>query len=222
MPKSELVKAYEAGAKEAHKQAFTLSPNGEKSFDVELPRLHIGNRAKFELQVRKHNRKFSLAGMRQKALFAMAKCQGDAVEEIRREGLPDKFKDETEAKLWDQLLITRIMVKFGDYSDSLFSDVTEELQAEAVALAIQQEEDSTEAKVGKKTVPIDQDFVAAMLAGEEEKPTLANMFLWVIGIARKREEGEEELPATASDLIAKRAGDPKNLEGRGTQQAAKK
>ena len=222
MPKSEAVKAYEAGAKEAHKQVFSLSPNGEKSFDVELPRLNIGNRAKFELRVRKHNKKFSLAGMRQKALFAMAKCQGDAVEEIRREGLPDKFENETEAKLWDQLLITRIVVKFGDYSDSLFSDVTEELQAEAVALAIQQEEGLEEVKVGKKTVPIDKDFVAAMLSGEEEKPTLANMFLWVIGIARKKGEGEEDLPSTASELINRRVGDPKDSQEGETQQAAGK
>lgn len=200
---SELLNTYKAASKQAHVKVFDITAGGE-THKVSLPRLSIARQAQFEMLVRKTVARFSLSAMRQKLQLAQGKCNASAIEEIRAEGLPARFKNKEEAGLWEALLKARMMAKFSDAADALFDGITAEHQAEAVALSLQQQEHARELE----GVPLNAEFVEGLLA-EEGPNTLAKMALWVLGIAGSSEEEATEPAETGEELIEKVAGDPK-------------
>ena len=154
MGKSSLLKAYKAGAKEAHKREFEVA--GQK---IILPRLSLLRQAQFEKLAG-----INLGAIRNKAAMAIADCVDSVLGALREEGLPDQFKSKDEARLWMARFKAGIIAKWGPYVDAIFEPFNHnpdrsprDLMLEALTLAFQQEY-GMEIEEGDETIVVNKEF----------------------------------------------------------------
>lgn len=208
MGKSSLLKAYKAGAKEAHKREFEVA--GQK---IILPRLSLSRQAKFEKLAG-----VNLGAIRNKAAMAIADCVEDVLADLREAGVPQHFENKEEAKLWAARFQAGIVARWGPYVDAIFEPFNSnpdhsprDLMLEALTLAFQQEY-GIQIEDGDETIDIDKDFVDRLLSNEPGQK-IETMFHWVLGLVNVPDEKEDRDIATTLDaMVEQLVGNPKVSE----------
>lgn len=214
---SNLATTYKRVSKDTHKRDFIVKVAEGDPITVTLPRLSIRNRAKVELFVQKHTDNFTLAALRSKAALVDGKCRGQAIQELITDGLPETFKNDSEAGLWGNILKAKMGAIYTIYVDTLFEGLNEEDLAYGVMLAIQQIEGSESMTVNygvensDEEVLIDIPFVDNLLSEEDEGPMLPNMFFHVANVTSV-DGKEEDLAKTPQELLDRVKGDDSGNE----------
>lgn len=205
-----LVRAWKLGAKEARKREFEVA--GQK---ITLPRLSLGRQAMFEKLAG-----VNLGAIRNKAAMAIAACVEGVLNELKEVGLPDRFENEEEYKLWAARFQAGIVSKWGPYVDAIFEPFNKnpeyspkDLMLEALTLAFQQEY-GTQIKDGDETIFVDKEFVDRLLSSEPAQK-IETMFHWVLGLVNVP-EGKEGTDAvsTLDAMVEQLVGNPKGSKKR--------
>lgn len=213
MGKSSLLKAYKAGAKEAHKREFEVA--GQK---ITLPRLSLSRQAKFEKLAG-----VNLGAIRNKAAMAIADCVESVLADLKEAGVPKRFKSKKEAELWAVRFQAGVVAKWGPYVDAIFEPFNNnpdhsprDLMLEALTMAFQQEY-GTQIEDGDETIDIDRDFVDRLLSNEPAQK-IETMFHWVLGLVNVPDKEEDrDVATTLDEMVEQLVGNPK-ASGKGPQK----
>ena len=196
-----LLAAFEKGkALSGKKRAFTLA--GES---IELPRLNLGNRAAFEMWMKKRGvENFSLSSIRNRAMLKIAQVAQEVKDEWAEEGLPEQLSDDTRDEL-----MKRISEKMGPYTDALLSPLDTNAQTHAIYLALRQEFGAKWGQ-GDDSLDLTEENVTTIL-NATPSGVISRAALFVLGL----EDWTDEIPApaeTVDEEIERSLGDPKASE----------
>jgi len=214
--KSNLLKAFDAGNAAAHKRTFNVA-----GVDLVFPRLNLKHQVMFEKSVRKQQIEdgapptFSLAMIRNQAAMQMSGCVETVLEGLREKGLPEKFDNEADARLWEAQLQAGVMSKWEPYATVIFAPFGRGNMAYATMLSLQQEYGDAIVRKRKgeddEEISVDGEMVDTIFSDDQEM--LDKVFLWVVGLANVPEEEEvADTLKTASEMAAKYGADEGNAK----------